>query len=207
MLLSVLMHFCLKDSEGRKKLDFSVYVSRIRHDIANTFEYLPFSLISSGIIIIMMIVILRLFSKDKNINIFKIFCNYMTVTYLIMVICITLLSRESGSRTGIDLGLFDTWGNRTLPDRYFVENIILFIPYGILMPASIKAFRRGTKCIISAFLFSACLELTQLIAGRGFCQLDDVITNGFGSCIGYIFLKLLIWLSAVLKVKKESINS
>ena len=183
-------------------MDFSVYVSRIRQDIVNTFEYLPFSLIISGVIIIAILVVLKLVAKDKKINIFKTFCNYMTITYLIMVICITLLSRESGSRTGIDLGLFDTWGRHSLPDRYFVENIILFIPYGILMPGSIRTFRKGGKCIISAFLFSVCLELTQLIAKRGFCQIDDVMTNGFGACIGYILFRTAGKVLSVCKQKK-----
>ena len=182
-------------------MDFSVYVSRIRQDIADTFEYLPFSLVTGGIIIVAILVVLKLFAKDRK-NILKILSNYVTVSYLIMVICITLLSRESGSRTGIDLELFATWGRRSLPDRYFVENIILFIPYGILMPVSIRSFRKGGKCIISAFLFSVCLELTQLIAKRGFCQIDDVLTNGFGACIGYGVFRLAVKVLAVCKSAK-----
>lgn len=187
-------------------MDFSLYVSRIRQDIVNTFEYLPFSLIAGGIIIVAIVVVLQLYGKIGNVSIFKMICNYITIIYIVMVICITLLSRESGSRTGIDLGLFETWGRNVFPDRFFVENVILFIPYGVLMPISIKSFRKGGKCIISAFLFSICLELTQLVAQRGFCQLDDVLTNGFGACIGYVLLRLAAKLLSICKIKKESVT-
>ncbi len=37
-------------------------------------------------------------------------------------------SRESGSRTGIDWQLFDTWGRTWQSRAYMVENVIMFLP-------------------------------------------------------------------------------
>ena len=51
---------------------------------------------------------------------------FLVVVYFAMMFSITLFSREPGSRTGVDVKLFETWGNQWLPDRYFVENILLF---------------------------------------------------------------------------------
>jgi glycopeptide antibiotics resistance protein len=35
------------------------------------------------------------------------------------------------------------------------------------------------------FVCSASIEAIQYIAGIGFCEVDDVISNGFGGLIGY----------------------
>ena len=50
-------------------------------------------------------------------------------------------SREPGSRKQIDLDLFGTWGQTAMAHAYFVENIIMFIPFGILAPMVFKRMR------------------------------------------------------------------
>jgi len=39
------------------------------------------------------------------------------------------------------------------------------------------------------------LETVQLLTERGYCQLDDVVTNTFGAAVGYLLFVLLrhIW--------------
>ena len=37
------------------------------------------------------------------------------------------LSREPGSRKGIDIDLFATWGNTSIAHAYFIENILMFL--------------------------------------------------------------------------------
>ena len=54
---------------------------------------------------------------------------------VLIIICIEILlqtaffSQESGSRKQIDLHLFGTWGQTAIAHAYFVEKIIMFIPY------------------------------------------------------------------------------
>lgn len=116
---------------------------------------------------------------------------FLVAVYFAMLISITLLSREPGSRTGVDLKLFETWGNQRLPDRYFVENILLFLPFGALLPAAVPFLRRGWYCVYAAFATSMMLETVQLLTERGFCQLDDVVTNTLGAAIGYLVFALV----------------
>lgn len=46
----------------------------------------------------------------------------------------SIFSRESGSRKQISLILFETWGHSVQAHAYFIENIFMFIPFGILAP-------------------------------------------------------------------------
>lgn len=41
-------------------------------------------------------------------------------------------------------------------------------------------------CVFAGFLFSCIIEISQLITQRGFCQLDDVVTNTVGAFVGRI---------------------
>ena len=47
-------------------------------------------------------------------------------------------------------------------------------------------------------LISAAIEYTQLVTGRGYCQLDDFVTNTAGAAIGIFYLfdvicRVAIW--------------
>lgn len=125
--------------------------------------------------------------KNRRWNIF--FC----VVYLIVLLNLTYFSREPGTRTGVTVEIFRTWGNTPVEHAFFIENILLFIPFGILFPMVFPALRKPHLCILEGFLFSVCLELMQFVAGRGFCQLDDVVTNTFGAGVGWGIYRLLRW--------------
>ena len=62
--------------------------------------------------------------------------------YFSVMLIITFFSRESGSRQGMDLELFSTWGINERNNAYVVENVLLFIPYGFLSPWAFKVLRR-----------------------------------------------------------------
>lgn len=46
-------------------------------------------------------------------------------------------------------------------------------------------------CVFIGFLCSCGIELSQLITQRGYCQLDDVVTNTVGMLVGWGIWKLL----------------
>lgn len=73
---------------------------------------------------------------------------------------------------------------------FFVENIIMFIPFGILIPTAFPAMRNILVCTLTALACSLSLEMFQLVTGRGFCQLDDVVTNTLGALTGCIIYKI-----------------
>lgn len=100
-------------------------------------------------------------------------------------------SREPGSRQQIDLNLFGTWGQTAIAHAYFIENIIMFIPFGLLAPMVFKRMRKVRFCVFIGFLCSCGIELSQLITQRGYCQLDDVVTNTVGMLVGWGIWKML----------------
>ncbi len=115
---------------------------------------------------------------------------FFCVVYLTVLLILAFFSREPGSRTGMDWELFATWGKSAQSHAYFIENILMFVPFGLLLPAAVPAMRRGVLCVGVGFLFSAGLELAQLLTGRGFCQLDDIVTNTAGCAAGYFFFSI-----------------
>ncbi len=117
---------------------------------------------------------------------------YVLLVYLFLVISITLLSRPTGSRGGIDLIPFSTFSSNLLNNRYPFENILLFIPYGFIVPNLWAPLRKAYFCIGTGLGFSLCIELIQLITKRGFFQLDDILTNAAGTVIGYAVFYILI---------------
>ena len=100
-------------------------------------------------------------------------------------------SREPGSRQQIDLNLFGTWGQTAIAHAYFIENIIMFIPFGLLAPMVFERMRKVRFCVFIGFLCSCGIELSQLITQRGYCQLDDVVTNTVGMLVGWGIWKML----------------
>lgn len=118
--------------------------------------------------------------------------------YIYMLVMIVYYSREPGSRSGvIDMELWSTWGTSMQTHAFFIENIILFVPFGILFPIVFKKWLRWVT-IPAGALISAGIEYTQLMTGRGYCQLDDLVTNTAGAVIGFVifligYIGKMIW--------------
>ena len=65
-------------------------------------------------------------------------------------------------------------------------NILLFVPFGCLLPCVSKHCRNLFITTAAGFLFSSFIETTQYITGRGFTEIDDVINNTLGAFAGYL---------------------
>jgi glycopeptide antibiotics resistance protein len=70
-------------------------------------------------------------------------------------------------------------------------NIIGFIPLGILLPLLFPFFRRIWRLAGLVFLLSLLFESTQLIAGIGVFDVDDLILNTAGGIAGYILYAMI----------------
>lgn len=163
----------------------------IIHDMLEPIGYLPLGLISG----LLFFLILKILRKLKLLSPKKSRMNrdlYLTllVIYIAVLLKLALFSREPGSRTDISLTLFETWGRTMQAHAFFVENIIMFLPFGILIPKVFPPTRNFFVCTLTGLSTSMTLELIQLITERGFCQLDDVITNTIGAAAGYILYKI-----------------
>jgi glycopeptide antibiotics resistance protein len=71
----------------------------------------------------------------------------------------------------------------------YLENILLFIPFGCLLPF-IWTDTNNLKCVVlSGFFFSLLIEISQLFNNRR-TDIDDLMLNTFGALLGYLLFKL-----------------
>ena len=152
-------------------------------DINNSIIYIPIA-VAVGIVMIF-ISILYNYKKHKKYRIKHAIMLGLLSMQLVMMLEIALLSRESGTKTGIDLAIGSTWGKTLRSKMYVLENIIFFIPYGLFLPATFSQLRKWYRVLGISFLTSFSIELLQLITRLGYCQTDDMITNTIGGMIGY----------------------
>ena len=71
-----------------------------------------------------------------------------------------------------------------------ILNVLLFIPLGIFLPLLYERFGRLRKVAVIGFLVSLSVEIAQIF-GTGTSDINDLITNTFGTCLGYGIFSLL----------------
>lgn len=112
------------------------------------------------------------------------------LAYIFVIFRVVFLCREPGSRKAISLVLFETWGYTFYMHAMFIENIIMFIPFGMMLPMLFRKFRNGWLCVLAGFICSCSIEIVQHITQTGYLQLDDVVTNTTGTLLGWLAWKV-----------------
>lgn len=74
--------------------------------------------------------------------------------------------------------------------RPYIENILLFIPLGFMLPCIWKKYEVLWKTALSGITFSFIIELSQLF-NRRVTDIDDLLMNTLGVLIGWVIFKLL----------------
>lgn len=82
---------------------------------------------------------------------------------------------------GVNLVPFDSLGIG------MVLNVVMFMPFGFLLPLIFKESRSLRKTVWEGAAFSLMIELSQLLNYRA-TDIDDLMANTCGACAGY-----LIW--------------
>ena len=77
-----------------------------------------------------------------------------------------------------------------------VGNIVLFVPFGFLLPLLFKNLNQASRIIPIGFVSTLIVESSQIIISyilgftyRSF-DVDDMILNTLGVNVGYVFLRL-----------------
>ena len=68
---------------------------------------------------------------------------------------------------------------------YFCGNAIGFFPLGFFLPILFEKQRKFSRFIAASVLAIMCIELLQLVTMRGSLDIDDVILNAIGACLGF----------------------
>ena len=87
--------------------------------------------------------------------------------------------------------LGSTWGINARNNAFVLENILLFLPLGMLAPRVVPLFRNVFYGTLAGFLISFFIEVIQLVTGRGFFQIDDILTNTLGMFAGCLLNALV----------------
>lgn len=64
-------------------------------------------------------------------------------------------------------------------------NVVGFLPFGALLPVIFQKKKGFIRTALSAFELSLLIELIQLVCKVGSCDVDDILLNTLGGCIGY----------------------
>ena len=134
--------------------------------------------------------------SEKISNKNRILLGSILVIYIVVVLYITIFSRESDER---GLILIPFWELQKLLDtkrkmHWFLQiflNIIMFVPLGVLCPALCRLFRSFIGMTLTALLCSVAIEAAQYLTARGLAEFDDVMHNTIGAIIGFIIFKVL----------------
>lgn len=183
------MYFDLNDnpirlSEGQYGILYrdgkKIYLDRNGNELFN----LRLSIYNNELLTVLFCVSIVLTSAfvDKKIN------AILLVVYLIAILYMTLLFRSKV--TIASYRFFGRYGE-FLSDRgvreEIVNNIVLFVPFGSILYC---IYPKRTGFIISIML-SIIIEAIQYFTGTGFCELDDIISNGLGGIIGVEIARFL----------------
>ncbi len=71
-----------------------------------------------------------------------------------------------------------------------VLNVVLFVPLGMFLPILYKRFDKIWKVALAGFLISLSVEIVQMF-GCGSTDINDLMTNTIGTCLGYCVFLLL----------------
>lgn len=73
-----------------------------------------------------------------------------------------------------------------------IGNIVVFIPFGLLLPMINKQFQKKIKLMLVFIFGISILEISQLIFRVGSFDIDDIILNSIGVLLGLSIYKRII---------------
>jgi glycopeptide antibiotics resistance protein len=157
-------------------------------------QFALYPMISGIFIIAMMSTAIKIKSKQTFHNTImknrkKLLVIYLFYIYCFLLVCLTYISREPGSRTGVNLLPLGSYYNSINSIKFIVENVLLFIPLGFMLPLLFQSFYSVYRSACAGFVVSIVIEFSQLVTERGYFQTDDIILNVLGNLIGLAILR------------------
>lgn len=117
----------------------------------------------------------------------------MASGYFAFLLHVTIFMRNIGERRELSLIPFHILLNWEKEKVFIFENILFFVPFGVLVYIFICIKRRPSlaRVLIYAALVSVIIEVIQYIFALGKTETDDVICNVIGAFIGCVLCKVL----------------
>lgn len=170
--------------------------------ISIVFGLLPYVKYSIFIIAILMIgyfVYRKFYQRKYPIRFSKFVFITLLICWFIVVLGITTLSRGARYTGQINFDLFtsyiNAWNAWSLTEfQLIIFNMLMFVPLGVLLPLIHHKNKSFWRVLVISIIFTACIEMSQLITGKGIFELDDLLHNTIGSLAGYfIVMVFILW--------------
>lgn len=128
--------------------------------------------------------------KKKKIKESQLIAGELSFFFLVVVLASTVFTRTSNGIRTYELVPFWSWyeiakGNKELFEEV-VLNLFLLLPAGMLLPFVFDKKIKWYKAFALGFMFSAFIEVCQLVLCRGLFEWDDMIDNALGAMAGCI---------------------
>lgn len=109
----------------------------------------------------------------------------MFAEYLVLLLCFTIIFREESVDGDVRFIPYKNYlANNMQLLKDALMNIAMFIPVGFCTSVFLRQPKWLKITLLSATL-SCCIELSQFVLSRGFCDINDVMNNMFGGLLGY----------------------
>lgn len=124
-------------------------------------------------------ILIEAYFNEKKKKFISYAINVSTIVYIIIILLVTLLSRNIQMSREISIVPFSYLDSQD-KIRGNLMNILLFYPLGILSGTK----WRKKKCILLGTLMSLVIEISQYFGNLGYAEVDDVINNTMGMALG-----------------------
>lgn len=164
------------------------------------YEYVSLNTLVIEVIICFLLIFLSAYIarlRGRELSRRKLLLYFLFLVNLCVLVEITVLGRVPDGkyvvRDFLDFGNMESWlGRRQI--LYSMLNVVLFVPNGIivyLLRDDNSILRRIIFTVLSSFIMSSAIEITQHITHRGYLELTDLVTNVLGGLIGALVACLL----------------
>ena len=171
--------------------------SYIIEDLKEPLSYFPKGILIGALLISVLILLNMVWYFIKKKDLVSpaqlLYMGSFTV-YMFTILQLSYFSRLEGSRNTVSLIFLETWSGSIQSKAYVIENVLMMLPFGALLPTILKPARNVLCCIPLGFMFSTCLEYAQYCSQRGHMQVDDVVMNTIGTIVGFVIYSLIIFL-------------
>ncbi len=164
-------------------------ISYLTADFIQAGAYVPQSILLGAFFSLLLCIVT---GDRKGYFVKRFFGGLLFFVYLSFILIYTYIARDTGRAQTLNLTLFSTWGSTVRNNAYFVENILLFIPYGLLASLTFAAPRNLGKSLLLGASTSIFIELLQYVSTKGNFEIDDILTNLLGMVLGYLVARLFV---------------
>ena len=174
------------------------------------FSFLVYAMYGIGLVLIIAL-LCYLFKRKMQLS--NVLAGLVMALYGSVMLQLTLVCRESGSRIGVELDLFHGLTGpesdfRWMMFAYVVLNCMLFVPFGFVLSLFSKVNEKsaGMQCVLVTLVSlatSLLIEIVQLITKRGYYEVQDLVVNTLGGVIGWGLFRIIYVIGKKLLRKRE----